>query len=115
MKLPLPGPLADGAALVLDRGPYLIAVFRVGDAYYALDDTCPHRTGPLSEGSLDRTARTVRVTCPFHGWQFELASGACATVRGKSVRTYPVHADATGVYPCRASPRRRGWSCRRAR
>jgi nitrite reductase/ring-hydroxylating ferredoxin subunit len=73
------------------------AVFRVGDVFYAVDDVCPHRTGPLSEGTLEFTRRGVLVTCPFHGWQFDLATGACATSRGRFVRTWPVRADASGV------------------
>jgi NAD(P)H-dependent nitrite reductase small subunit len=90
--------LADGRGLLVEVGAERIAVFRVGEAWFALDDICPHRTGPLSEGSLETTKRGVLVTCPFHGWQFELSNGACATVRGKSVRTYPVRADDTGVW-----------------
>jgi len=94
----LAGALAPGTGRLLEHGVRRIAVFRVGDTYFAFDDICPHRMGPLSEGTLDFTARAVLVTCPFHGWQFDLASGACATVRGKSVRTYAVRVDADGVH-----------------
>jgi nitrite reductase/ring-hydroxylating ferredoxin subunit len=87
-----------GAGRLLESGEFRIAVFRTADGWRALDDLCPHRMGPLSEGTLDVTARGTLVTCPFHGWQFDLATGACATVRGKRVRTYPVRVDATGVY-----------------
>ena len=97
---PVPGALelADGQGLLLEVGVERIAVFRAGDRWFALEDTCPHRAGPLCEGTLEHTRKGVLVTCPFHGWQFDLASGACATVRGKSVRTYPVVADASGVH-----------------
>lgn len=52
-----------------------IAVFNVDGNFCAIDDTCPHRGGPLSEGSLEGNV----VTCPWHGWQYDLTSGACLT------------------------------------
>jgi nitrite reductase (NADH) small subunit/3-phenylpropionate/trans-cinnamate dioxygenase ferredoxin subunit len=50
----------------------VLALFNVNGTYYAVDDTCPHRGGPLSEGEL---AGTV-VTCPWHGATFDVATGA---------------------------------------
>jgi nitrite reductase/ring-hydroxylating ferredoxin subunit len=49
-----------------------IAVFNVGGRYHAIDDTCPHRGGPLSEGVLEGEV----VTCPWHGSKFNVTSGA---------------------------------------
>ena len=49
-----------------------IALFNVGGAYYAIDDTCPHRGGPLSEGEVQDT----EVTCPWHAARFDLTTGA---------------------------------------
>lgn len=49
-----------------------IAVFNVGGRYYAIDDTCPHRGGPLSEGVLHGEV----VTCPWHGSTFNVTTGA---------------------------------------
>ena len=58
---------------VADR---VIALFRVGETFHALDGVCPHAGGPLGEGSLTGT----RVTCPWHGWQFDVATGGhCLT------------------------------------
>jgi predicted deacylase/nitrite reductase/ring-hydroxylating ferredoxin subunit len=71
--------------------------FRTASGFSAIDDECPHRAGPLSEGTLETTARGTFVMCPFHGWQFDLATGACATVRGHGVQTYAVRVDASGV------------------
>jgi nitrite reductase (NADH) small subunit len=49
-----------------------IAVFRTADdAVYALNDRCPHRGGPLSEGIVQGHA----VACPLHGWVIALKSG----------------------------------------
>lgn len=54
--------------VVADR---VVALFRVGDEFYAMDGICPHAGGPLGEGYLSGT----RVTCPWHGWQFDVQTG----------------------------------------
>jgi phenylpropionate dioxygenase-like ring-hydroxylating dioxygenase large terminal subunit len=43
-----------------------------------MDDACPHRLAPLSEGRIDR--ETNRIECAYHGWQFEPKSGACKSI-----------------------------------
>ena len=48
------------------------ALFRVGEALYCVEAFCPHMQGPLFAGS--RSGRTI--TCPWHFWQFDLATGA---------------------------------------
>ena len=49
-----------------------LAVFNAGGTFYAVDDTCPHRGAPLSEGVVEG----ARVTCPWHAATFDLATGA---------------------------------------
>ena len=49
----------------------IIALFNVGGHLHALDGVCPHQGGPLGKGRL--TGCTV--TCPWHGWQFDVTSG----------------------------------------
>jgi len=53
-------------------GGKTLALFNVNGAFYAIDDTCTHRGGPLSEGSLAGS----QVTCPWHGAQFDVTTGA---------------------------------------
>jgi nitrite reductase (NADH) small subunit len=49
-----------------------VAVFRTAtDEVYAIDDRCPHKGGPLSEGIV----HGAQVTCPLHGMVFDLATG----------------------------------------
>jgi len=48
-----------------------IAVFNVDGNYYAINDICAHRGGPLSEGELDGTT----VICPWHGWRYNVTNG----------------------------------------
>lgn len=52
-----------------------VALFREGDLVYALSEVCPHKMGPLSEG----TVQDGCVRCPWHGWAFSLATGDSAT------------------------------------
>lgn len=98
-------------ARVVRRGPGVadVAVFRVADGgLYALEDRCPHRGGPLSQGIV----AGGRVTCPLHGWTIELASGeAVAPDRGVTKR-YAVRVAAGRVLlaadaldPAAAAPR----------
>jgi nitrite reductase (NADH) small subunit len=49
-----------------------VALFRLGDEFFALDNFCLHRGGPICEGFVDH--RHV-VTCPWHGWSYELRTG----------------------------------------
>jgi len=48
-----------------------IAIFNVDGTFYALDDVCPHQGGPLSEGEISGNV----VTCPWHGWEYDVATG----------------------------------------
>ena len=61
-----------------------IALFRVDGAVHALENACPHEGNPLVEGDLAGGT----LTCVFHLWRFDLATGAC--LRGDApARRYP--------------------------
>ena len=64
----------DGAKLVEVAGKK-IALFNLAGTVYGIDDVCPHRGGPLSEGSLEGES----VTCPWHGSVFNIKTGAVET------------------------------------
>ena len=63
--------LAPGQGKVVEAGGKTIALFNVDGDYYAIDDTCTHKGGPLSEGELDGK----EVTCPWHGAVFDVTTG----------------------------------------
>jgi nitrite reductase (NADH) small subunit len=64
-----------------------VAVFRtVDDRIFALDDRCPHKGGPLSEGIVHGS----QVTCPLHNWVFDMATGQAQGADEGAVSTYPV-------------------------
>jgi nitrite reductase/ring-hydroxylating ferredoxin subunit len=52
-------------------GEQVVALFNVDGTFYALDGICPHAGGPLGEGTL----RGAIITCPWHGWQFDVTNG----------------------------------------
>lgn len=63
-----------------------VALFRTAeDRVFAIDDRCPHKGGPLSEGIVHGNA----VTCPLHNWVFSLETGLAQGADSGSVGTYP--------------------------
>lgn len=81
------GELPDGEGKTVVVGRKLIAVFRNGDQYQAIDDTCPHMGASLSGGYVENGI----VTCPWHAWRFRLADGAWADNPRLKIGCYPVH------------------------
>jgi nitrite reductase (NADH) small subunit len=64
-----------------------IAVFRtLDDNVFALEDRCPHRGGPLSQGIVHEGA----VTCPLHNWVISLETGRAMGADEGSVKTIPI-------------------------
>ncbi len=62
-------PVGTGKEIIVQGR--VVAVFNVDGTPYALDGVCPHAGGPLGEGTLTGCI----VTCPWHGWQFDVTSG----------------------------------------
>ena len=75
-----------GTGKVVEVGGKAIAIFNADGTFYAMDNTCVHRGGPLGEGSLAGR----RVTCPWHGWEYDVTSGACQTNPSAHVQTFDV-------------------------
>lgn len=72
-------------------GEHVIAVFRDGDRFFALDGLCAHQGGPIAKGELSKTDKGhTCVTCPWHGWQYELETGIQTVNRQPLQRTFPV-------------------------
>jgi nitrite reductase/ring-hydroxylating ferredoxin subunit len=60
-----------GSCLEAVAGDRIVAIYNVAGEFFALDGVCPHQGGPLGKGRLDGCI----VTCPWHGWQFDVKSG----------------------------------------
>ena len=63
--------IPTGQAKLVDVNGKEIALFNVGGSFHAIDNTCTHVGGPLSEGELSG----VEVTCPWHGGVFDVTTG----------------------------------------
>ncbi|MGH7908734.1 MAG: Rieske (2Fe-2S) protein [Thermodesulfobacteriota bacterium] len=63
--------IAPGEAKMVEVEGKKIAILNLEGDYYALDDTCPHARGPLSEGKVEGEV----VTCPWHGSEFNIKTG----------------------------------------
>ena len=77
---------AEGAAVSVEVEGRRIAVIRAGGEWHALDDACPHQGAPLSCGVV----AGGEVTCSWHGWHFDLASGRSTDGLDARVAVHPV-------------------------
>ncbi len=79
--------IPPGTGMVVEAEGRLLAVFNADGDFYVIDNTCLHRGGPLGEGILDGTV----VTCPWHGWEYDIASGQHTLNPAIKVNTYRVN------------------------
>lgn len=81
-------------ARVVKTAAGCVAVFRTADdQVFAIDDRCPHKGGPLSEGIVHGAS----VTCPLHAWVFSLETGQTLGVDDGAVQSYPARIEAGRV------------------
>ncbi|MBX9864608.1 MAG: nitrite reductase small subunit NirD [Hyphomicrobium sp.] len=72
-----------------------VAVFRTGDdRVFAIEDHCPHRGGPLSQGIVHGAS----VTCPLHNWVISLETGKAQGADEGAVRTIPLKTEGGTIY-----------------
>ena len=72
-----------------------IAVFRtMEDQIFAIDDHCPHKGGPLSQGIVHGAA----VTCPLHNWVISLETGKALGADEGSVKTIAIKLDGDRIF-----------------
>lgn len=69
--------LPSGQAKTVQVNDKEIGVFNVNGKFYAIDNVCIHAGAPLSDGSVD--TEKCQVTCSWHGWTYDLASGKCVS------------------------------------
>ncbi len=78
--------ITPGSGIVAEVNGQSLAVFNVDGSYYAIDNTCVHRGGPLGEGDLEGEV----VACPWHGWEYNVKTGACINNASACVKSYQV-------------------------
>jgi nitrite reductase (NADH) small subunit len=103
--------LPPGGRRIAPIGKYGIGVFNVGGDLFAITNYCPHQGGPLCSGRVqgapilrEGSARETDyvldgriLRCPWHQWEFDLATGKTLSRPEKGVRTYPVRVESGEV------------------
>ncbi len=111
-------PLSDipqPGGVMVDLGDREIGVFRHEEQLYAYDNRCIHQGGPVCSGELVGATRRelgaggevvgevldaheMRLVCPWHGWEYDLATGEAAHDRRRRLRRFPVTVEDGFVY-----------------
>ncbi|HYN85675.1 MAG TPA: Rieske 2Fe-2S domain-containing protein [Pyrinomonadaceae bacterium] len=78
-------PEGRGATVELKDGKEL-ALYHVGGRFYAVENFCPHRGAPLADGELVGHS----VSCDWHGWRFDVRTGACLNRPDEPIESYEV-------------------------
>ncbi|MDA4128238.1 MAG: Rieske 2Fe-2S domain-containing protein [Thaumarchaeota archaeon] len=71
-----------------------VALFKVNNEYFAINNPCLHRGGPLGEGELDG----FEVICPWHGWRYNLRTGSLSLIPTLKEKVYPVKLVGTSIF-----------------
>lgn len=85
-------PPGTGKELVVDGR--IVALYHVDGQFYALDGVCPHAGGPLGQGMLRKNI----VTCPWHGWQFDVTTGRHCLTAHIQAKKYAVTVTGDDVF-----------------
>ena len=85
--------VGPGSVKQITANGKVIALCNVGGKFYALDNACVHRGGPLSEGYLDGD----KLECPWHAWQYDVHTGVVAFNPNAKVATYEVKVEGSAV------------------
>jgi nitrite reductase (NADH) small subunit len=78
--------LPVGTVTEVAAGDRTVALVNVDGRLYAVDSTCPHAGGPLGDGQLSGCT----LTCPWHGWSYDVRTGRSTVDENVKVATFPV-------------------------
>src|SRR5262249_3602375 len=87
------GDILPGTGKVVTVDSTLVALFNIDGSFYAISNTCLHRGGPLGEGFVEQDV----VTCPWHGWRFNVKTGCNIVNQQLRVKTFPVTVEGNDV------------------
>ena len=84
----------EGRGALVECDGLAIALFNAGGGrIYATSPVCPHEAGPLADGWIEDGA----VVCPWHGFDFDLGTGACRVDPGLAVSVYPARVNGSSI------------------
>lgn len=86
--------IPDGTLREFQVDGKTVALANVGGKFYAINNTCLHRGGPLGQGVLDGKV----VTCPWHGWQYDVTTGKVVQNVAVGVDSYPLEVRGEDIF-----------------
>ena len=86
--------LAPGKVMEVKANSHTLALCNVDGVFYAVDNVCVHRGGPLGQGYMEG----YKVECPWHGWQFDCRTGTMGAIPGMQIATYEVKIEGEDVF-----------------
>jgi NAD(P)H-dependent nitrite reductase small subunit len=87
------GAIPSGQGIIVEVEGKQVAVFNCDGQYYATQNNCIHRGGPLAEGLLEGSI----VTCPWHGWEYDISTGDCLTNPKAKIKSYPLKVEGNDI------------------
>ena len=86
--------IPEGSGKTMQVGDKAIAIFNIKGEFYAIDNACLHRGGSLGDGFIDGST----VTCPLHGWQFDVATGQGVMPPSPGVKSYNIEVRSDDIF-----------------
>ncbi len=83
-----------GSGLEVTAAGRIIALFNVDGTFHAIDGICAHAGGPVGKGELNGCI----VTCPWHGWQYDVSTGRHCLTENIAQQSFPVSIDNGEVF-----------------
>lgn len=99
----------DQSLRIVTAGNHQVGVLRWRDRFYAVHNRCPHQSGPVclgivsgrlsssAPGSMEVDDETPVLSCPWHGWEFELEGGRALWDPSYAVKVVPVRVESDRV------------------
>jgi len=87
------GEIAPGTGRQVTVGERWVGLFNIKGEYHAIDNLCLHRGGPLCDGPIGGAI----VTCPWHGWQYDVTTGVNTMDENERVDHYDVKIEGDAV------------------
>lgn len=85
--------VAPGSGKIFELDGNSIAVWNLNGNFFAFQNICPHRGGPVGEGEVEGTV----ITCPWHGWSFDITTGASPINPAAKLTRYDVKVEGDEV------------------
>jgi nitrite reductase/ring-hydroxylating ferredoxin subunit len=85
--------IAPGHGKVVDVDGNSVAIWNISGNFFAFQNVCPHRGGPVGEGEIEGNV----ITCPWHGWSFDVTTGASAVNPAARLTRYDVKVEGSDI------------------